>query len=89
MTRKHSSLIAIVGLATSFYAVAPAFAQSLGAASSYAVLGAAGVTAAGGAGTIVTGDVGSSPTASITGFPPAIVVAPFRNTSERRIRDRG
>ncbi len=77
MTRKHLRLVAIAGLATLFYTVAPAFAQSLGAASSYAVLGAAGVTAAGGAGTIVTGDVGSSPTASITGFPPAVVVAPF------------
>src|SRR5512141_1219436 len=55
----------------------PALAQSLGAASSFAVEGFAGVTAAGGAGTQISGDVGSSPSASITGFPPAIVVPPW------------
>jgi hypothetical protein len=55
----------------------PAFAQSLGAASSFAVEGFAGVTAAGPAGTVVSGDVGSSPSASITGFPPALVAPPF------------
>ena len=55
----------------------PAFAQSLGAASSFAVEGFAGVTAAGAAGTVVAGDVGSSPSASITGFPPAVVTPPF------------
>lgn len=52
-------------------------AQSLGAASSFAIAGAAGVTAAGGAGTVITGDVGSSPNGSITGFPPALVASPF------------
>src|SRR5512141_1760555 len=55
----------------------PALAQSLGAASSFAVEGFAGVTASGGAGTVVSGDVGSSPSASITGFPPALVAPPF------------
>src|SRR5512141_3333753 len=55
----------------------PALAQSLGAASTFAVEGFAGVTAAGGAGTIISGDVGSSPSASITGFPPALVAPPF------------
>ncbi|MCX6023604.1 MAG: ice-binding family protein, partial [Chloroflexi bacterium] len=49
----------------------------LGSATSYAVVGGAGVTAAGGAGTVITGDVGSAPTASITGFPPAVVTAGF------------
>jgi ice-binding like protein/exosortase sorting signal-containing protein len=57
--------------------VLPAAAQSLGAASSFAVEGFAGVTAAGAAGTVVAGDVGSSPSASITGFPPAVVTPPF------------
>lgn len=52
-------------------------AQSLGAASSFAVEGFAGVTAAGGVGTIIAGDVGSSPSTSITGFPPALVAPPF------------
>ncbi len=56
---------------------APASAQSLGAAATSAVQASAGVTAAGGVGTTVNGAVGSSPTASITGFPPAVVVAPF------------
>lgn len=55
----------------------PALAQSLGAASSFAVEGFAGVTAAGAAGTVISGDVGSSPSASITGFPPALVAPPF------------
>ena len=54
-----------------------ALAQTTGAASSFAVVGSAGVTAAGGAGTVITGDVGSSPSASITGFPPAVVTPPF------------
>jgi ice-binding like protein/exosortase sorting signal-containing protein len=57
--------------------VLPAAAQSLGAASSFAVEGFAGVTAAGAAGTVIAGDVGSSPSASITGFPPALVTPPF------------
>lgn len=69
--------IACAGLAALLCAPLTAAAQSLGAASSFAVEGFAGVTAAGGAGTVVSGDVGSSPSASITGFPPALVVPPF------------
>lgn len=65
------------GIAALLFAPFAAFAQSLGAASSFAVEGFAGVTAAGGAGTVVSGDVGSSPSASITGFPPALVAPPF------------
>jgi ice-binding like protein len=66
----------IVGF-TAMLLGAQAQAQSLGAASSFAIQGSAGVTAAGPAGTIVAGDVGASPNASITGFPPAVVLAPF------------
>jgi hypothetical protein len=81
-TRSRISLRNVVAV-TALSAVAclcvptPALAQTLGAAQSFAVEGAAGVTAAGGAGTVITGDVGSSPSASITGFPPAIVVLPY------------
>jgi hypothetical protein len=66
-----------VGLAALLFGVTPAVAQTLGAASSFAIEATAGVTAAGGAGTVVTGDVGTSPSASITGFPPAIVTPPY------------
>jgi hypothetical protein len=66
-----------VGVAALLFSASPALAQSLGAATSFAISATAGVTAAGGAGTIITGDVGTSPSASITGFPPALVTAPF------------
>lgn len=52
-------------------------AQTLGASQSFAIVGAAGVTAAGGVGTVITGNVGSSPNTSITGFPPALVASPY------------
>ncbi|MDQ2943668.1 MAG: ice-binding family protein [Candidatus Dormibacteraeota bacterium] len=77
MLRKRLNLVASVGLTALLCSSSPALAQSLGAASSFADEGAAGVTAAGGAGTVITGDVGSSPSASITGFPPALVAPPF------------
>jgi hypothetical protein len=77
MKRKHLSVWAIVGLAALLYVPSPAWAQSLGSASSFAVLGGAAVTAAGGVGTIITGDVGVSPGTSITGFPPAVVAPGF------------
>jgi hypothetical protein len=78
MPVQRLALVAGVGLiAVLFLSSSPVLAQSLGAASSFAVEGAAGVTAAGGAGTVIGGDVGSSPNASITGFPPALVVPPF------------
>ena len=77
MNRRYQGVVAGLGFATILCAPAMALAQSLGAAGSFAVQGAAGVTAAGGAGTVITGDVGASPTPSITGFPPAIVVLPY------------
>ena len=52
---------------------APAFAQILGTASSFAVLGATpNVTNIGP--TLVSGSVGVWPAASITGFPPGLIV---------------
>jgi len=77
MNARRVKNLACVVLALLGCASAPLLAQSLGAASSFAVEGFAGVTAAGAAGTVVTGDVGSSPSASITGFPPALVAPPF------------
>src|SRR5580765_180619 len=77
MTLKRLGCVASVGLAVFVWSSAPARAQGVGAAASFAVEGFSGVTAAGGAGTVITGDVGSSPSASITGFPPAVVALPF------------
>lgn len=77
MPVQRSTAVACVVMATLLGSPSNGLAQSAGAASSFAVTGAAGVTAAGGAGTVITGDVGSAPSASITGFPPALVVAPF------------
>jgi hypothetical protein len=75
--RARSMTLACAGMLALVSAPLASFAQSLGAASTFAVEGFAGVTAAGGAGTVVSGDVGSSPSASITGFPPALVAPPF------------
>jgi type VI secretion system secreted protein VgrG len=59
-------------------AVMPAFGSSinLGTATSFAVLGGAGVTVAGAATTTISGNLGDYPLflASITGFPPGVVV---------------
>jgi Ice-binding-like/IPTL-CTERM motif len=53
---------------------APAFAQLLGSASNFAVLGATpNVTNVGPS--VITGNVGVWPAASITGFPPGSIVA--------------
>jgi type VI secretion system secreted protein VgrG len=76
---RHFSAIsrARLGLLAISLISAPALAQTLGAAQSFAVLGGSAVNA-NGATSSVNGDVGVSPGSSITGFPsPANVVAPF------------
>jgi hypothetical protein len=65
------------------FLVTTASADSLGTASSFAVLGEAGVTNAGVAvlgNTLITGDLGGSTgTPSVTGFPPGIVTGTLYN----------
>jgi uncharacterized repeat protein (TIGR01451 family) len=75
MTRRQAGVIA-AGLVTILYGVSPATAQTVGTASSFAIVGGTTVTA-GGATSVVNGDVGVSPGTSITGFPaPASTTPP-------------
>lgn len=65
------------GFAALLLSAAPAHAQSVGAAASFAIVGGSAV-AANGTGSVVDGDVGVSPGTSITGFPAnASIVPPF------------
>ena len=76
MTRRHAGVIA-AGLVTILYGVSPASAQTVGTASSFAIVGGTTVTA-GGATSVINGDVGVSPGTSITGFPaPASTTPPY------------
>jgi uncharacterized repeat protein (TIGR01451 family) len=61
-------------------ASAQATAPPLGAAQSFAVVGASTVTNTGS--TIVTGNLGVSPGTAITGFPPGIVVGGTRHAAD-------
>jgi hypothetical protein len=72
--RIHPRRWTSLGLAAFLAVSSPAFAQLLGSASSFAVLGATpNVTNTGAS--VVTGSVGVWPAASITGFPPGSIVA--------------
>jgi hypothetical protein len=73
----HLSLLASVGFAALLLVSAPALAQVLGDAYSFAILGGSAVNA-NGTGSLIDGDVGVSPGSSITGFPAqANTVPPF------------
>src|ERR1700693_2384935 len=82
VTGQSFRLLVGAGFAALLYGPVPtwavATAPSLGAAGSFAVLGASTVTNTGP--TVVTGDVGLSPGTSITGFPPGIVIGTIHQT---------
>ncbi len=75
LTRKYPGLLASAGFAAFALISAPALAQSVGAAQSFAILGGSSVNANGPLSTI-NGDVGVSPGTSITGFPASATVTP-------------
>lgn len=83
MLHQSVRLMAIVGLAALFALARPypAWAQTVGNAQSFAIVGGQGVNA-NGSGSVVNGDVGINPAAAtfITGFPAnATIVLPFSN----------
>jgi type VI secretion system secreted protein VgrG len=71
MNLKSLMIPAGLGLSALVFVSSPGLAQgpSLGAAQSFAVLGAPTVTSAGAS--TITGDLGVSPGTAVTGFPPA------------------
>ena len=83
MTRKSLSVVASVGagFAALLCGSSPAWAQTVGNAQSFAIVGGQGVNA-NGSGSVVNGDVGINPAAAtfITGFPAnAAITPPFSN----------
>src|SRR5690242_4558648 len=79
--RACSTLWVSAGFAALLYGPSSGWAQSLGAAQSFALVGGTSVSATG-SGSVVTGDVGVSPGTAITGFPAsATVVLPFATHS--------
>jgi hypothetical protein len=66
--RNHRQILALLGIAAFTALSSLGWAQNLGTAATFAVLGATTVTNTGP--TIVTGDLGLSPGTSVTGFPP-------------------
>ncbi|MES2933278.1 MAG: ice-binding family protein [Pseudomonadota bacterium] len=75
-TRPQTSaprLLNFIGIAALLFSAAPAFAQLLGTASNFAVLGSTpNITNTGAS--VISGSVGIYPAASITGFPPGLIV---------------
>ena len=69
MKSKHIGCL-VIGFAA-FLLAPTAFAQSLGTAQSFAVLGGSTVTNTGPS--AITGNVGVSPGSSVTGFPPGVI----------------
>jgi hypothetical protein len=79
--RRYWTLAASAGLAALLCGSSPAWAQTIGSAQSFAIVGGTAV-AANGSGSSVNGDVGINPAAAtfITGFPAnATIVLPFSN----------
>ena len=77
--RRYLTLAVSAGFAALLCGSSPAWAQTAGAAQSFAIMGGTTV-AANGTGSLITGDVGIAPAAGsfITGFPAnATVVPPF------------
>jgi hypothetical protein len=72
-TRNCPGFLASAGLAAFLLSCAPAWAQLLGSASNFAVLGATPSVSNTGS-SVITGSVGVWPAASITGFPPGLIV---------------
>jgi uncharacterized repeat protein (TIGR01451 family) len=79
--RRYLTLAASAGLAALLCGSSPAWAQAVGNAQSFAIMGGTAVTA-NGIGSLITGDVGIAPAAGsfITGFPAnATISPPFSN----------
>lgn len=77
--RRYLTLAASAGLAALFCNPSPAWAQTVGAAGSFAIVGGSAVSAAG-TGSVVNGDVGVSPGTAITGFPASASTVPPYST---------
>src|SRR6476646_4541303 len=71
MLRRSSGYLAVIAVATFLLLPSQVFAQSLGTAQSFAVLGGSTVTNTGSS--VITGNVGVSPGTAVTGFPPGTV----------------
>jgi len=77
--KRYVTLAASVGFAVLFAYPSTAWAQTPGAAGSFAIVGGTAVSA-NGTGSVVNGDVGVSPGTAITGFPGAATTVPPYST---------